>query len=71
MDENSNNLNINEDEKTGNKILHEKAQSKTIDLNLSDINNEKTDKNISTIYIGECEQELRKSYHIPHPLKES
>ena len=23
------------------------------------------DKNISTIYIGECEQELRKSYHIP------
>ena len=52
MDENSNNLNINEDEKTGNKILHEKAKSKTIDLNLSDINNEKTDKNISTIESG-------------------
>ena len=52
MDENSNNLNINEDEKTDNKILDEKAKSKTIDLNLSDINNEKTDKNISTIESG-------------------
>ena len=52
MDENSNNLNENEDEKTGNKILDEKAKSKTIDLNLSDINNEKTDKNISTIESG-------------------
>ena len=57
----SNNINKNEDKKDSNKIFHKKVKSKNdINLNLPDINkedNEKNDKNISTIEKEKEEEE--------------